>query len=124
MSIDERELEADLGGDLSNGERTLIEDVALDTLLIHGLNARRGVAAVHKGRINPVYRLRAQLIAQRREHLNSWVQSCCQSLSLNDILAANDNDDTPANINGAVDGDDENEGVICLACRPCTGLPA
>ena len=52
-----------LGGDLSTAERTLVEDVAVDTLLIHGLNARLGVAAVHKGQINPIYTLRAQLIA-------------------------------------------------------------
>jgi len=64
-----RRLEADLGGDLSTAQGMLVKDVAVDTLLIEGLNARLGVAAVHKGRINPIYTLRSQLIAQRREHL-------------------------------------------------------
>jgi hypothetical protein len=41
----------------------LVEDMAVDTLLIHGLNARLGVAAIHKGKVNPIYTLHAQLIS-------------------------------------------------------------
>src|SRR5262245_33940836 len=66
----ERQLEADLGGDLSIAQRMLVEDVALDTLLLRGLNKKIvEVMPVRKGKSHPVYQLRAQLIAQRREHL-------------------------------------------------------
>jgi hypothetical protein len=83
-----RQLEADLGGDLSTAQRMLVEDVAVDTLLIHGLNARLGVAAVHKGRINPIYTLRSQLISQRREHLKLLgLKRVAKTLSLTEILA-------------------------------------
>jgi hypothetical protein len=83
-----RQLEADLGGDLSTAQRMLIEDVAVDTLLIQGLNARLGVAAVHKGRINPIYTLRSQLISQRREHLKLLgLKRVSKEISLSDYLS-------------------------------------
>jgi hypothetical protein len=83
-----RRLEADLGGDLSTAQRMLVEDVAVDTLLIQGLNARLGVAAVHKGRINPIYTLRSQLISQRREHLKLLgLKRATKEISLSDYLS-------------------------------------
>jgi hypothetical protein len=66
----------------------LVDDVAVDTLLIHGLNARLGVAAVHKGRINPIYTLRSQLISQRREHLKLLgLKRVSREISLSDYLS-------------------------------------
>src|SRR5215813_6033207 len=66
----EQQLEADLGGDLSTAQLMLVEDVALDTLLLRGLNKKIvDVMPVRKGKSHPVYQLRAQLIAQRGEHL-------------------------------------------------------
>jgi len=83
-----RRLKADLGGDLSTAQRMLVKDVAVDTLLIEGLNARLGVAAVHKGRINPIYTLRSQLISQRREHLKLLgLKRASEEISLNDYLS-------------------------------------
>ena len=58
-----RQLEADLGGDLSTAQRMLVQDVAIDTLLLQALNARLDVAPIRKGKIHPVYTLRAQLIS-------------------------------------------------------------
>ena len=63
------QLTADLGGDVSTAQKMLIQDVAIDTLLLQALQARLDVVPIRKGRIHPVYTLRAQLIAQRREHL-------------------------------------------------------
>jgi len=102
-----RELEADLGGDLSTAQRMLVEDVAVDTLLIHGLNARLGVAAVHKGKVNPIYTLRAQLVSQRREHLKLLgLKRVSKTLSLQETLSADQADD-----NGKVhSGKASNEG--------------
>jgi hypothetical protein len=66
----EHQIEADLGGDLSAAQRMLVEDVALDTLLLRGVNKKIvDVLPTRKGRVHPLYGLRAQLIAQRREHL-------------------------------------------------------
>src|SRR5262249_13416667 len=66
----ELQLEEDLGGDLSAAQRMLVEDVALDTLLLRGINKKiADVMPIRKGRVHPVYGLRAQLITQRREHL-------------------------------------------------------
>jgi hypothetical protein len=69
-----RQLEADLGGDLSTAEKMLVADVALDTLLLQALNNEIGnspplIAGKNGLQAHPVYTLRAQLIAQRREHL-------------------------------------------------------
>jgi len=70
------QLTADLGGDVSTAQKMLIQDVAIDTLLLQALQARLDVAPIRKGRIHPVYTLRAQLIAQRREALGA--QARCQ----------------------------------------------
>ena len=69
-----RQLEADLGGDLSTAERMLVADVALDTLLLQALNNEVADAQpiIHGKdglKAHPVYQLRGQLIAQRRESL-------------------------------------------------------
>jgi hypothetical protein len=50
-------------------QKMLIQDVAIDTLLLQALQARLDVASIRKGKIHPVYTLRAQLVAQRRETL-------------------------------------------------------
>ena len=90
------QLEADLGGDLSTAQRMLVEDVALDTLLLRGLNKKiADVKPIRKGRINPAYGLRSQLIAQRREYLKLLgLQRRAKTLSLSEVLTK---DDTPAN---------------------------
>jgi hypothetical protein len=96
-----RQLEADLGGDLSTAQRMLVEDVALDTLLLRGLNKKiADVKPIRKGRINPAYQLRAQLIVQRREHLKLLgLERKAKVVSLEEILTQPDN--TPANSNAA-----------------------
>jgi hypothetical protein len=49
-----QQLEADLGGDLSTAQRMLVEDVALDTLLLRGLNKKIvDVIPVRKGKSPP-----------------------------------------------------------------------
>src|SRR5262245_60079887 len=87
----EQQLEADLGGDLSSAQRMLAEDVALDTLLLRGLNKKIvDVMPVRKGKSHPVYQLRAQLIAQRREHLKLLGLKAAKTLSLTEILTKDD----------------------------------
>src|SRR5262245_18863719 len=59
-----------LGGDPSPQQRMLIEDVALDTLLLKSLNnVVATVQPLRKGKAHAAYQLRASLISQRREHL-------------------------------------------------------
>ena len=58
-----RQLEADLGGDLSTAERMLVADVALDTLLLQALNNEvAGAQPIIHGKeglkAHPVYHLR------------------------------------------------------------------
>jgi hypothetical protein len=73
--------------------------MAVDTLLIHGLNARLGVSAVHKGKINPIYTLRSQLISQRHEHLKLLrLKRVSKTLTLHEILSQHN--EQPANANG------------------------
>ena len=55
-------------------ERMLVADVALDTLLLQALNnevnsAKPVIEGKNGLQGHPVYQLRSQLIAQRREHL-------------------------------------------------------
>ena len=69
-----RQLETDLGGDLSTAERVLVANVALDTLLLQALNNEVADSSpIIEGKdglkAHPVYQLRAQLVAQRRETL-------------------------------------------------------
>lgn len=100
------QLTADLGGDVSTAQKMLIQDVAIDTLLLQALQARLDVVPIRKGRIHPVYTLRAQLIAQRREHLKLLgIHRVPKTLSLQEILAKHDDDDTPANTNGTGEAD-------------------
>ena len=115
-----RQLETDLGGDLSTAERMLVADVALDTLLLQALNNEVADASpIIQGKdglkAHPVYQLRAQLVAQRRETLKLLgIKRVSKTLSLQEILAANDHDDTPANTNGdqstVHDGNGKKEG--------------
>ncbi len=82
------QLTADLGGDVSTAQKMLIQDVAIDTLLLQALQARLDVVPIRKGRIHPVYTLRAQLIAQRRDHLKLLgIKRVTKTLSLQEILA-------------------------------------
>jgi len=87
-----RQLEADLGGDVSIAQRMLIEDVALDTLLLFGLNKKLAdVKPIRKGRVNPTYALRSQLISQRREHLKLLgIHRVAKVASLTEILSQHD----------------------------------
>jgi hypothetical protein len=95
----EQQLTSDLGGDLSTAQRMLLRDVALDTLLLEGLN-RDAVAylPIRKGKIRPVHTLRAQLIAQRREHLKLLgIRRVLKTVSLNELLAEPQSDEQQAN---------------------------
>jgi hypothetical protein len=68
-------------------------------VVICDLNARLGVAAVHKSKINPIYTLRAQLISPRRETLKLLgLKVVSKTLSLTEILSAE-----PDNHNGKAD---------------------
>lgn len=100
------QLEADLGGDLWTAQRMLVEDVALDTLLLRGLNKKiADVKPIRKGRINPAYGLRAQLIAQRREHLKLLgLHRRTKTVSVTDLLAEHQ-DETSSN--GTEQGNDK-----------------
>jgi hypothetical protein len=90
-----RQLEADLGGDLSEAQRMLVEDVALDTLLLQGLNRKvASVQPIRKGKTHAAYQLRSQLISQRREHLKllypGGLKRVSKPVSLQDILSADE----------------------------------
>src|SRR5215470_14549136 len=84
-----RDLTASLGGDLSVQEQMLVDDVALDTLLLKSLNNTvASVQPLRKGKAHAAYQLRASLIAQRREHLKLLgIKRVSRTLSLNEILA-------------------------------------
>src|SRR5215475_25754 len=100
----QRQLTADMGGDPSTAEQMLVRDVAIDTLLLQALESRLDVAPIRKGKIHPVYTLRAQLIAQRREHLKllGIHRVAKPVLSVDDIKARYENAEDTSN--GAVDG--------------------
>ncbi len=106
-----RQLEADLGGDLSTAERMLVADVALDTLLLQALNNEvAGAQPIIEGKDgmkpHPVYQLRAQLVAQRRENLKLLgLKRVTKQVSLTEILAAEDaNGHEPVNKNEQAEG--------------------
>jgi len=94
-----RQLEADLGGDVSTAQRMLIEDVALDTLLLSGLNKKiADVLPIRKGRVNPTYALRSQLVSQRREHLKLLgLKRVVKPVSLDEILSRGENHENADN---------------------------
>ena len=86
-----RQLEEDLGGDISTAQKILVQDVAIDTLLLRALQARLDVAPIRKGKIHPVYTLRSQLISQRREHLKLLgIHRVAKVASLTEILSQHD----------------------------------
>jgi hypothetical protein len=86
-----RQLEEDLGGDISTAQKMLVQDVAIDTLLLRALQARLDVAPIRKGKIHPVYTLRSQLISQRREHLKLLgIHRVAKVASLTEILSQHD----------------------------------
>ena len=86
-----RQLEEDLGGDISTAQKMLVQDVAIDTLLLRALQARLDVAPIRKGKIHPVYTLRSQLISQRREHLKLLgIHRVVKTPSLGEILSQHD----------------------------------
>lgn len=82
------ELVAALGGDPSPQERMLIDDVALDTLLLKSLNNTVAtVQPLRKGKAHAAYQLRASLISQRREHLKLLgIKRVAKTLSLQEVL--------------------------------------
>ncbi len=94
------QLEADLGGDLSTAERMLVADVALDTLLLTALNNEVADSApIIEGKkglqAHPVHQLRAQLIAQRREHLKLLgLKRVSKALTVDDLLNTHDEPQT------------------------------
>jgi len=74
----------------------LVQDVAIDTLLLQALQARLDVAPIRKGKIHPVYTLRSQLISQRREHLKLLgIHRVAKTASLTEILSAHDEPEPP-----------------------------
>jgi hypothetical protein len=85
-----RRLEADLGGNISTAQEMLIEDVALDTLLLQAVNRQvASVQPIRKGRAHGAYQLRAQLVAQRREHLKLLgIHRVAKVATLTEILQA------------------------------------
>jgi hypothetical protein len=91
-----RQLETDLGGDLSTAERMLVADVALDTLLLQALNNEvTDSSPIIEGKdglkAHPVYQLRSQLIAQRREHLKLLgPKRVSKTLTVTDVLNGQD----------------------------------
>ena len=104
-----RQLETDLGGDLSTAERVLVANVALDTLLLQALNNEVADASpIIEGKdglkAHPVYQLRAQLVAQRRETLKLLgLKRVSKTLTLHEILNTPDeseNHEQPASANG------------------------
>jgi hypothetical protein len=90
-----RQLETDLGGDLSTAERMLVADVALDTLLLQALNnevadAQPIIYGKEGLKAHPVYQLRAQLIAQRRESLKLLgLKRVSKQVTMSDLLSGN-----------------------------------
>ena len=98
-----RQLEADLGGDPSTAVRMLVHDVALDTLLIQALNNEvAGSPPIIEGKDglkpHPAYQLRAQLIAQRREHLKLLgTKRVAKVVSIGDILSEHREPETRSN---------------------------
>ena len=91
-----RQLETDLGGDLSTAERMLVADVALDTLLLQALNNEVADSSpIIEGKdglkAHPVYQLRAQLVAQRRETLKLLgIKRVSKTLTVTDVLNGQD----------------------------------
>ena len=82
-----RQLEADLGGDLSTAQKMLVQDVAIDTLLLQALQVRLDGAPIRKGKIHPVYTLRFQLVAQRRETLKLLgLKRVSKQITISDLL--------------------------------------
>ena len=98
-----RQLETDLGGDLSTAERVLVANVALDTLLLQALNNEVADSSpIIEGKdglkAHPVYQLRAQLVAQRRETLKLLgIKRVSKTLTVTDVL--NGNAEAPASEN-------------------------
>jgi len=99
-----RDLTASLGGDLSVQEQMLVDDVALDTLLLKSLNHMVAtVQPLRKGKAHAAHQLRTQLISQRREHLKLLgLKRVAKTVTIQEILNKHDND-TPAATNGTAD---------------------
>jgi hypothetical protein len=77
--------------------------VAIDTLLLQALQARLDVAPIRKCKIHPVYTLRAQLVAQRRETLKLLgLKRISKQITLQEILSQQDDepDKLAVNANG------------------------
>jgi hypothetical protein len=102
----EQELVKALGGDPSPQEQAIIGDSVKNMLYIASLdNYLMGLKSlVRKGRPHPVLSIRTQLSADLRENLKTLgLKRVAKTLTLDDILAKPD--DTPANSNGAAEGD-------------------
>ena len=95
------DLISSLGGSdsISPQQQMLIDDVALDTLLLKSLNNTVAtVQPLRKGKAHAAYQLRASLIAQRREHLKLLgLKRVAKNLSLTEILAKDDDQPVSGN---------------------------
>jgi len=101
-----REYIAHLGGEVSAMELAIIEDTVWTDFYTTNydvyLSSLKSV--VRKGRPHPVVDARTRLAAHRRENLKLLgLKRVSKTLSLHDILAADDHDHTPANSNGKAD---------------------
>jgi len=106
MRDKELELITALGGDPSPQEQAIIADSVKNMLYVASLdNYLMGLKSlVRKGKPHPVLAIRTQLSAHLRENLKTLgLKRVSKTLSLHDILAANDDNDKPANTNGAAD---------------------
>jgi hypothetical protein len=112
-----REYIAHLGGEVSAMELAIIEDTVWTDFYTTNydvyLSSLKSV--VRKGRPHPVVDARTRLAAHRRENLKLLgLKRVSKTLSLQDILATNDHDDTPASTNGdqstVHDGNGKKEG--------------
>src|SRR5262245_31863990 len=86
----ETELISSLGGDPSPQERIIIADTVKHLLFAASLDRylMQLKSLVRKGKIHPVYTLRAQLIAQRREHLKLLgLKRISKEISLSDYVS-------------------------------------
>jgi hypothetical protein len=106
----EQELVKALGVNPSPQEQAIIGDSVKNMLYIASLdNYLMGLKSlVRKGRPHPVLAIRTQLSARLRENLKTLgLKRVAKTLSLNEMLAQPD--DTPANSNGAENGEQAND---------------
>jgi hypothetical protein len=103
-----REYVAHLGGDVSTMELAIIEDTVWTDFYVMNYDVYLSSlkSTIRKGRPHPIIDARTRLAAHRRENLKLLgLKRVAKTLSLTEILAKDD--DTPANGNGANQGQSE-----------------